>query len=118
MSHLTTINVELKDKQAAIAACNRLGWTVKENTQTKYADGNARTGTAIYIPEWAYPVTITDDGKVFGDNYNGHWGNPAKLNQLKQAYGAELVKAISRRQGKSVYESQNQDGSLTLTVKY
>lgn len=118
MSHLITINIELKDKQAAIAACNRLEWTVKENTQIQYADGKTPTGMAIYIPNWTYPIVITEDGKVVGDNYGGSWGDPAKLNQLKQAYGAEVVKAMARRQGRSVYESQNQDGSLTLTIRY
>lgn len=118
MSHLVTLNIELKDKQAVIAACHRLKWQVVENRQTKYADGKTPTGTAIYIPDWEYPITITEDGNVVGDNYGGSWGDPAKLNQLKQAYGAEVVKAMARRQGRSVYESQNQDGSLTLTVRY
>lgn len=118
MSHLVTINIELKDKQATIAACNRLGWQVKENTQIVYADGKNPKGTVIYIPGWRYPITITNDGNVVGDNYNGAWGDPAKLNQLKQAYGAEVVWIMARRQGRSVYESQNQDGSLILTVRF
>lgn len=118
MSHLVTINIELKDKQATVAACNRLGWTVKENTQINYADGSTPTGTAIYIPDWAYPIVITEDGRVVGDNYGGSWGDPAKLNQLKQAYGAEVVRIMVQRQGRSVCESQNADGSITLTVRY
>ncbi|OHB36283.1 MAG: hypothetical protein A2Y08_01465 [Planctomycetes bacterium GWA2_40_7] len=118
MSHLVTINVELRNKQAVTAACNRLKWEVKENTKVKYHDGSVAEGMAVYIPGWSYPIVITDNGTVKGDNYGGVWGDLALLNKLKQAYGVEVARSLMKRHAVPIIETQNQDGSMTLTVRY
>ena len=118
MSHLVNINIELKNTQTAIAACRRLGWKYEENQRIMYHDKSSATGLVIYIPEWRYPITITENGTVKGDNYNGSWGDPALLNKLRQAYGIEAARALMRRHTAPVVETQNQDGSVTLTVRY
>lgn len=115
MSHIVNLKIELRNKQAILNACLRLQWTVKENSTVSFFS-NTVTGTAIYIPGWRYPAVITTNGTVAIDTYNGNWGNPDKLNILKQAYGIEMAKAIVRQQGKSVYEQHNQDGSITLCI--
>lgn len=124
MSHLVVINIELKNKQAVIAACNRLIrsqkqlWKTEENTKIRYHDGSVAEGMAVYIPGWRYPIVITSDGTVKGDNYGGSWGDPALLNKLKQAYGVETAKSLMRRYSAPVIETQNEDGSVTLAVRY
>ena len=122
MSHLITINIELRNMQAVKAACNRLKWEVKENAKITYHDGAISEGMAIYIPEWRYPIVITDDGTIKGDNYGGHWGDPASLNTLKQAYGVEaarliLMREVSPRKYLYITETENRDGSITLTAR-
>lgn len=118
MSHLVTISIELKNIQVVKAACMRLKWRIEENAKITYYDGSVAYGMAVYIPGWRYPAVITDDGAVKGDNFGGRWGDPSLLNKLKQAYGVETVKQLMKRHAAPVIETQNQDGSVTLTVRY
>lgn len=118
MSHLVSISIELKNKATTIAACNRLGWQVEENARIKFYDDSIVEGMAVHIPGWKYPVVITNNGDVKADNYNGNWGDPALLNKLKQAYGIEAARSLMRRHMAPVAETQNHDGSVTLTVRY
>ena len=118
MSHLVKINIELKNKQGGVAACHRLKWEIKENAKIKYHDGSVAEGMAIYIPGWHYPIVITSDGTVKGDNYGGSWGDPAMLNKLKQAYGVEVARSLMKKHSAPIIETQNQDGSITLAVRY
>lgn len=118
MSHLVTISIELKNKQAVIVACNRLGWRIEENAKVKYYDSSAAEGMAVYIPGWSYPIVIAADGTVKGDNYGGSWGDPALLNKLKQAYGVEVARSLMKKHSAPIIETQNQDGSITLAVRY
>lgn len=118
MSHLVTINIELKNKQAIIAACNHLKWRIEENAKIKYHDGSVAEGMAVYIQGWSYPIVIAADGTVKGDNYGGSWGDPALLNKLKQAYGVEVARSLMKKHSAPIIETQNQDGSVTLTARY
>lgn len=118
MSHLVTISVELKNKQAVITACNRLKWRTEENATVTYYDGSVAKGMAVHIPGWHYPIVITNDGTVKGDNYGGSWGDPALLNKLKQAYGVEAARSLMKKHAAPIVETQNQDGSITLAVRY
>lgn len=118
MSHLVAINIELRSMQAVKAACARLKWRTEENAKITYHDGSVAEGMAVYIPGWSYPIVITNDGAVKGDNYGGRWGDPALLNKLKQAYGIETARSLMKGRNAPVVETHNQDGSVTLSVMY
>ena len=116
MSHTIKLEVEIKNRQALIAACQRLGYRIgTEGTHALYA--SKEEGLAVYLPEWRYPVVIRADGTIAFDDYKGKWGDIAHLNKLRQIYAAEVTKSEFLIQGFSVYEQINQDGSLTLTVE-
>lgn len=116
MSQVVTINIELKDKQAVIAACKRLSWKYEEG-EAKFYDGSIARGIVVYVPGWRYPAVVTENGSIKADTYNDQWGKLSDLDQLKQRYGAEQTKSVFATQGLYAGEQQNQDGSLTLTVQ-
>ncbi len=63
------------------------------------------TGLAVQLPGWKYPLVChTASGQVQFDNFGGHWGEQARLDQFLQAYAAEKTKLEARKQGHSVTE--------------
>ena len=117
MSHVVTIDVKLTDKQAIKAACKNLSWQFKEQSTARFYDGSVMSGTVVHVPDWKYPVVITEDGTIKSDTYNDKWGRLEDLDRLKQGYSAEQTKATFAKQGLYASEQLNQDGSLTLTVQ-
>ncbi len=116
MSHVVKLQVEIKNRQALIAACQRLGYQIgTEGTHTLY--NSKEEGLSVNLPDWRFPVVIKADGSIAFDNYKGAWGDISVLNKLRQIYASEVTKFEFMLQGLSVYEEANQDGSLTLTVE-
>jgi hypothetical protein len=117
MSHVVSIETEIRDISALHAACRRLGLTEPTLETTQLFSGEA-TGYCVRLPEWRYPVVCDlANGKIAFDNYGGHWGEQRQFDTLLQAYAAESVKLQARRQGHSVCEQSLADGSLKLTVE-
>ena len=72
----------------------------------------------MQLPGWRYPVVCdTATGQVRFDNFGGHWGELAKLDQFLQAYACEKAKIEALRKGHSVTEQQLNDGSIKLTIQ-
>ena len=116
MSHKITLQVEIKNRQALLSTCKRLGYAIgTEGTHELYKA--TEEGLAVNLPGWKYPVVIKADGSIAFDNYKGAWGDISALNKLRQIYAAEVTKSEFLIQGLSVYEQINQDGSMTLTVE-
>lgn len=105
MSHTMNIEIELHDRAALEAACQRLGLTIQEGRHKLYS--STEEGLGIYLPEWKYPIVIKNDGSIAYDNYNGNWGAIEELNKLRAYYGLEKAKIEARRRGYSVYETYN-----------
>jgi len=89
VSHIVTIESELRDVEAIRAAQRRLGWETCADRQSVELFSGEVTGWAIRAPGWQYPIVATADGKLHYDNYGGRWGDQKHLNALKQAYAAE-----------------------------
>jgi hypothetical protein len=56
-------------------------------------------------------------GELAYDNFEGHWGDPAELDRLKQSYAVEKTKIEARKQGRYVSEQVLNDGTVQLTVE-
>ena len=116
MSHTMNINLELHDKDALLAACQRLGLTMQEGRHRLYQ--TEEEGISVRLPGWKYPVVIKEDGSVAYDNYNGSWGKEEELNKLKAYYGLEKAKIEARKRGYSVYEAfNNRTQELELRIR-
>ncbi len=116
MSHIVTIQTEIRDPLALAAACRRLGLEQPtEGTATLFS-GQAK-GHIVKLPGWSYPVVIdTERRTVRYDNYGGRWGQQQQLDRLMQAYAVEKARLEARRAGHDVQEQKLVDGSIKLTI--
>jgi hypothetical protein len=116
MSHTMNISIEIHDRAALLAACERLGLRTAEG-EHRLCSSN-EVGLAVFLPGWLYPVVVREDGSVAFDNYHGQWGQIGELNILKAYYGLEKAKAEAHRKGYLVYEAVNeQTRELELRVR-
>lgn len=116
MSHIVQIKTEVRDANAVRAGCNRLSLespvvgTFKLFSQTV-------SGLGVQLRDWRYPVVCDlPSGNVQYDNFQGHWGDPNRLDEFMQAYAVERAKIEARKQGHSVTEQTLADGSIKVTV--
>ena len=116
MSHIVSIVTEVRDAAAVRAACQRLRLPPPvEGTHRLFT--SSATGLGVQLPKWRYPVVChTDTGQLEFDNFNGHWGDPARLDQFLQSYAVEKAKIEARRRGNTCTEQQLADGSVKLTI--
>lgn len=116
MSHIATIETEIRDPGAIAAACQRIGAKAL-GVSTFDVFGVQTAGFGVQLNGWTFPVVCnTKTGAVSYDNYNGRWGAIAELDRFKQAYAIEKAKAEARKAGHSVREQAQADGSVKLTI--
>ena len=117
MSHIVTIETQVRDAAAVAAACQRLGLPPPAERTVRLFSGQA-TGLTVELPGWNDPVVCDlTSGNLKFDNYEGSWGNRAELEKFLQMYACEKAKIEARRQGHSITEQPLADGSIKLTIQ-
>ena len=117
MSHIVTIETELRDPAAIRAACRRMKLAEPIDGTHKLFAGQHATGLAVPLPGWRFPIVAdTKTGALAYDNYGEAWGKNVELDRFKQAYAIEKAKIEARRAGHSVRETPLADGSVRLTL--
>ena len=117
MSHIVTIQTQIRDPVAVELACARLHLSPPVHC-THQLFTNTATGLAVQLPDWTFPVVCnTESGQIHYDHFEGRWGDPAQLNRFMQAYAAEMVRIEARKQGHTVTEQPLADGSIKMTVQ-
>ena len=116
MSHIAKVDIQFKDISCIITAAKRLNYKCENVINCRFYDGTNVSGTAIYLPNWKYPIIIKEDGETVYDNYNGSWGKKEYLNGFKQIYGVEVAKKQARIKGYSCREISLPDGGIKLFV--
>ncbi len=117
MSHIVTIQTQVRDPAAIAAACQRLKLPQPVQGTFRLFTSEA-TGLGVELPGWRFPVVCqTDTGELKYDNYQGRWGDPLQLDRLMQSYAVEKAKLEARRKGHTVTEQPLADGSIKLTVQ-
>jgi hypothetical protein len=117
LSHIVTINLEIRDLAAIQAACRRLGLAEPVQGKTSLFSGEA-TGWAVQLPDWVYPVVCDlAAGKLHYDNFAGRWGEQKELDRFLQTYAVEKAKREAQRQGHRVTEALLTDGSIQLSIQ-
>lgn len=116
MSHIVTIQTEVRDPEAISHACQRLRLPRPEfATVTLFT--HTATGWAVQLPTWTYPVVCdAERGQLHYDNYGGRWGAQQHLDQFLQAYAVERAKLEARKHGYSAIEQPLADGSIKVTI--
>ncbi|TWU62513.1 hypothetical protein [Crateriforma conspicua] len=116
MSHVVTIETQVRDVVAAKAGCRRLRLPQPFVGDVKLFSGTVH-GLAVSLKDWRYPAVFdlkTGQGRF--DNYNGKWGSPQRLDEFLQAYAVEKATLEARRSGHAVQEQTLEDGSIRLTI--
>ncbi len=117
MSHIVTIQTQVRDPAAIYTACQRLSLPEPEFGTVALFTTNA-TGWAVQLPAWTYPVVCdVEQGQLCYDNYAGRWGDQRYLDQFLQAYAVERAKLEARKQGYSAIEQSLADGSIKVTIR-
>ena len=116
MSHIVQIQTEVRDANAVRAGCSRLGLDPPVQGEFKLFN-QVVSGLGVHLRQWRYPVVCNlNSGNVQYDNFQGHWGDPKRLDEFMQAYAVERAKIEARKQGHSVTEQTLADGSIKVTV--
>lgn len=142
MSHVTTIDLEIKDLPSLAAACKRIGLELVEGQETYRWYGTSvgdyplpegftvedlgHCEHAIRLPgkAKAYEIGVVKrrDGKqgytLLWDFWNGGRGMEAVAGEdgchIKQAYATEVATKEARRQGFRVTEQKLDNGTVQL----
>jgi hypothetical protein len=99
------VQIEFRNKDALIAAVQRLGWRVLGEGSYKLFS-STEIGLGIQIPGWEYPVIVKGNGTIAFDDYNGCWGNRADIEKLRAKYALEAARLAAEAQG-WYYERQD-----------
>ena len=117
MSHIVSIQTEVRDPVAIRAACGRLAWPEPVWGEVKLFASSA-VGWAVRLPGWRYPVVCdVATAKVAFDNFGGRWGEQKHLDAFLQGYAVEKARIEARRRGHTVTEQVLADGSIKLTIQ-
>ena len=117
MSHIVTIQTQVRDPAAISHACQRLKLPDPAFETVKLFSAEV-TGWKVELPDWRYPVVCdVEQGQLHFDNFEGRWGDPQHLDRFQQAYAVEKAKLEARKQGYSATEQSLVDGSIKVTIQ-
>ena len=116
MSHLVSIQTEVRDLVAINAACHRLKLPEPVQGTARLFESEV-AGLLVRLPGWLYPLVLDPvAGRVAYDNYGGAWGDQAGLGLFLQAYAVEKATLEARKKGYAVAEQPLHDGSIRLRI--
>ena len=117
MSHISKIELEVKDLATLRQACTRLGLNMLEGKKTFkwYGQEDGRCDHVIRIPGANYEIGVTRAGGLYElqcDYYDSALEKTIGQNAglLKQAYAIERTKTEARRKGYSIIEKKTDSG--------
>ena len=117
MSHIVTINTEVRDTAAVAAACRRLALPEPIHGTADLFSGQA-SGLLVQFPGWLYPAAIdTATGTIRYDNYGETWGEEKQLHRFLQAYVVEQARLEARKKSYLTAEQSLADGSIMVDIE-
>ncbi|MBI1348700.1 DUF1257 domain-containing protein [bacterium] len=116
MSHLVTIQTQVRDVMALTQACAQRQLPMPEFRTVRLFQTEA-TGYAVELPDWRYPVVCdVTTGRLHYDHFQGRWGDIAHLHGLLQQYAVQKTRLEALRSGRQVLEHSLPDGSIRLQI--
>jgi len=116
MSHISKIELEVRDLGILGQACARLGLELLKNKKTfKWYGQEAPCDHTIRVPGAQYEIGVINKGGLYELNCDFYDKNLEKAigrkgGLLKQAYAAEKTKIEARKKGYSVIENHTETG--------
>lgn len=116
MSHLVTIQTQVRDPVAVAVACAVLQLPAP-SVRTVRLFATEATGLVVELPGWRYPVVCqTESGQLAYDNFGGRWGDDRHLHRFLQRYAVERTKLEAHKQGHTAIEQPLSDGSIRVEI--
>lgn len=121
MSHISKIEVDIKDLATFSRACQALGLTLSKENKFKYYSGYAPCDHVIRIPGARYEVGVVRTESGYALQWDDwHSGGLTQAlgpgaGRLKQAYAVERVRTEARRRGMRVQQNV-QDCAIQLVL--
>ncbi len=123
MSHISKIELEVKDLGTLKQACIRLGLNIIEGKKTFkwYGEEDHPCDRTIRVPGATYEIGVVKNGNLYElqcDYWDSAIGKVIGKNGgfLKQAYAIERTKTEARRKGYSIIEKKT-DSGIRLHVR-
>ena len=117
MSHVLTIESQIRDPAAITLACERLKLPPPRHGLFQLFSAQA-IGWGVQLRNWRYPVICqTESGQLQYDNFEGRWGEISHLNAFLQRYAVEAARLAARLEGHTVLEQSLADGSIKLLIQ-
>ena len=116
MSHISKIELEVRDIQILGNACKRLGLELLKGQKTfKWYGKEAECDHAIRVPGADYEIGVTNKNGLYELQCDYYDRNIEKVigkkgGLLKQAYAVEKAKIEARKKGYSVLERKTENG--------
>jgi hypothetical protein len=116
MSHISKIELEVKDLGVLGQACTRLGLSLIKGQKTfRWYGQEAQCDHCIRVPGADYEIGVNSRGGSYELNCDFYDKNLEKVigqkgGLLKQAYAAEKTRIEARKKGYSVIERQTETG--------
>ena len=116
MSHISKIELEVRDLGILGQACSRLGLELFKNRKTfKWYGQEAPCDHSVKVPGADYEIGVINKGGSYELNCDYYDKNLEKVigrkgGLLKQAYAAEKTRIEARKKGYSVIERQTETG--------
>lgn len=118
MSHVATVQIQLKDLSLLEAVCRELKVEfIPGQQEVKLYSATATAVASFKLTNWKYPVAVQADGSVKYDNYGGRWGDQSHLNRVLQRYSERIAARHAQRMGMRVQRQERQDGSVVLRLQ-
>jgi len=116
LSHIVTIETEVRDLRAVQSACARLDLPAPHPGDVQFLTGKV-SGLLVHLPSWRFPIVIQlQSGAIRFDDYEGRWGDRVHLDRFRQAFAVEKSRLEARRKGHTITEQPLEDGSIKLTI--
>ena len=116
MSHISKIELEVKDLGILCQACSRLGLELLRDSKTfKWYGQEAQCDHCIRVPGADYEIGVLNRNGSYELNCDFYDKNLEKVIGLKggllrQAYAVEKTRLEARKKGYSVIERQSENG--------
>jgi hypothetical protein len=129
MSHIATLNVEIKELAALKISCRKLGLEFMEGQQEfkSYFPGKCDHAIRVIGKPNAYEIGVTKNksGVGYSLSLDPHCGGYGLIDavgyngeKLKQRYAAEVARKAALRAGlRGITETVKKDGTIVLKVR-
>jgi hypothetical protein len=122
MSHFTTIKTQIKDIETLRSACEELKLPLLQNADARGYYQNSIKGDFVIQLKGPYDIALNNqpDGSfgITADLWAGHVEQEVGqgYGKLLQLYGVHKAMREARMKGRLVRRSQQQDGSIKLSI--